>query len=48
MFLKINSEDDDPNGTTPEGFITACKMAEEAGIDIIEVTGMKWKKKSRK
>ena len=44
MFLKINSEDDDPNGTTPEGFITACKMAEEAGIDIIEVTGMKWKK----
>ena len=44
LILKINSEDDDPNGITPEGFITACKMAEEAGIDMIDVTGMKWKK----
>ena len=44
MILKINSEDDDPNGITPEGFITACKMAEKAGIDMIDVTGMKWKK----
>ena len=44
ILLKINSEDDDPNGITPEGFITACKMAEQAGIDMIEVTGMKWKK----
>ena len=45
MILKINSEDDDPNGITPEGFITACKMAEKAGIDMIDVTGMekiKW------
>ena len=44
MILKINSEDDDPNGITPEEFITACKMAEKAGIDMIDVTGMKWKK----
>jgi len=44
MLLKLNSEDDDPNGITPEGFITACKMAEQAGVDMIEVTGMKWKK----
>ena len=22
----------------------ACKMAEQAGVDMIEVTGMKWKK----
>ena len=44
LILKINSEDDDPNGITPEGFITACKMAEKAGIDMIDVTGMKWKR----
>ena len=44
IILKINSEDDDPNGITPEGFITACKMAEQAGVDMMEVTGMKWKK----
>ena len=44
LILKINSEDDDPNGITPEGFITACKLAEQAGIDMIDVTGMKWKK----
>ena len=44
VILKINSEDNDPNGITPEGFITACKMAEQAGVDMIEVTGMKWKK----
>ena len=44
ILLKINSEDDDPNGITPEGFITACKMAEQAGVDMIEITRMKWKK----
>ena len=44
ILLKLNSEDDDPNGITPEGFITACKLAEQAGVDMIEVTGMKWKK----
>ena len=44
VILKINSEDDDPNGITPNGFLTACKLAEKAGIDMIDVTGMKWKK----
>ena len=44
ILLKLNSEDDDPNGITFEGFMTACKMAEQAGVDMIEVTGMKWKK----
>ena len=44
ILLKLNSEDDDQNGITPDGFITACKMAEQAGVDMIEVTGMKWKK----
>ena len=44
IVLKINSEDDDPNDITTEGFIKACKMAEEAGVDMIDVTGMKWKK----
>ncbi len=44
LIVKINSEDDDPNGITPNGFITACKLAEKAGVDMIEITGMKWKK----
>ena len=44
VILKINSEDDDPNGITPNGFLTACKLAEKAGVDMIDVTGMKWKK----
>jgi 2,4-dienoyl-CoA reductase-like NADH-dependent reductase (Old Yellow Enzyme family) len=44
ILLKLNSEDNDPHGITPEGFITACKLAEQAGVDLIEVTGMKWKK----
>ena len=38
IMMKINSEDDDPNGITPDGFITACKLAEQAGVDMIEVT----------
>ena len=41
ILLKLNSEDNDPNGITFEGFMTACKMAEQAGVDMIEVTGMK-------
>jgi 2,4-dienoyl-CoA reductase-like NADH-dependent reductase (Old Yellow Enzyme family) len=43
VILKINSEDNDPNGITPNGFLTACKLAEKAGIDMIDVTGMRWK-----
>ena len=34
ILLKINSEDDDPNGITSEQFIRFCKSAEQAGVDI--------------
>ena len=47
ILLKLNSEDDDPNGITPEGFITACKLAEQAGVDMIENRN-EMEKKSRK
>ena len=40
--LKINSEDGDKNGITEEGFMKACLMAEQVGIDYIQVTGMRW------
>jgi 2,4-dienoyl-CoA reductase-like NADH-dependent reductase (Old Yellow Enzyme family)/glyoxylase-like metal-dependent hydrolase (beta-lactamase superfamily II) len=40
--LKINSEDGDKNGITEEGFMKACLLAEAAGIDFIQVTGMRW------
>ena len=40
--IKINSEDGDPNGITEEGFIKTCLMAEAAGIDFIQITGIRW------
>ena len=40
--IKINSEDADPKGITEEGFIKACLMAEVAGIDFIQITGLRW------
>ena len=40
--LKINSEDGDKNGITEEGMIKTCLMAEAAGIDFIQVSGMRW------
>ena len=40
--IKINSEDGDKNGITEEGFITACLMAEKAGIDFIQISGIRW------
>ena len=46
--LKINSEDADPNGITEQGFITACQMAEKAGVDFIQVSGFKWIKEKVK
>ena len=46
--LKINSEDGDKNGITEEGFMKACLMAEQAGIDYIQVSGMRWFKESIK
>ena len=46
--IKINSEDGNKNGITEEGFIKICFMAEEAGIDFIQVSGMKWVKETIK
>jgi len=40
--MKINSEDGDKNGITEEGFLTACLMAEKAGIDFIQISGIRW------
>ena len=40
--LKINSEDGDKHGITEEGFIKICQMAESAGIDYIQISGIKW------
>ena len=42
ISVKINSEENDPNGITEEGFILASKLAEKAGADMIQVSGMKW------
>ena len=42
ITVKINSEENDPNGITEEGFILASKLAEKAGADMIQVSGMKW------
>ena len=44
ILLKINSEDGEHNGITSEQFISLCKSAEQAGVDMIDITGMKWKK----
>ena len=40
--LKINSEDGDKNGITEEGLFKICLMAEAAGIDYVQISGMKW------
>ena len=40
--VKINSEDAVPNGITEEGFFKACLMAEEAGVDYIQISGHRW------
>ena len=42
--LKINSEDGDPNGISEEGFMKICKMAEDAGVDYIQISGIRWVK----
>ena len=42
--LKINSEDGDKNGISEEGFIKICQMAETAGVDYIQISGIKWLK----
>ena len=40
--LKINSEDADKNGITEEGFMKICLMAEKAGVDYIQISGIRW------
>ena len=40
--VKINSEDGCVEGISSEGFITACKIAEKAGVDYIQISGMSW------
>ena len=40
--LKINSEDGDKNGISEEGFIKICQMAEAAGVDYIQISGIRW------
>ena len=42
--VKINSEDGDKSGISEEAFITACKMAEKAGADYIQISGITWTK----
>ena len=42
LSVKIDSENDENDGITEEGFLTACKLAEKAGIDMIQVSGFKW------
>ena len=39
--MKINTEDGDVNGISEEGFLKACIMAEKAGIDFIQLPGVK-------
>ena len=40
--LKINSEDGMEGGITEEGLIKTCQLAEAAGIDYIQISGMRW------
>ena len=39
--MKINTDDGDVNGISEEGFLKACIMAEKAGIDFIQLSGVK-------
>ena len=49
ISLKINSDDGIKNGISKEGFLLTCQLAEKAGVDIIQVSGMDWvKSKERK
>ena len=44
ISLKINCDDGLENGITEEGLIVACKLAEKAGVDIIQTSGNHWLK----
>ncbi len=46
--VKLNSEEGDENGISEEAFFKTCLMAEAAGIDFIDVSGMTWMKERTK
>jgi 2,4-dienoyl-CoA reductase-like NADH-dependent reductase (Old Yellow Enzyme family) len=46
--VKLNCEDGDKNGITEEAFFKTCLMAEAAGIDFIDISGMTWMKERTK
>ena len=39
VFFKVNCDDGEENGITTEGFLTACRMLEEAGASALEISG---------
>lgn len=39
VFVKLNCTDGMENGISEKGFLTACRLAEEAGANLIEVSG---------
>ena len=41
ISMKINPEEGE-GGITENGVITASKLAEKAGLDLIQISGMKW------
>ena len=41
ISMKINTEEGE-GGITENGVITASKLAEKAGLDLIQISGMKW------
>ena len=46
--IKLNCEDGDKNGITQEAFFKTCLMAETAGVDFIDISGMTWMKERTK
>ena len=46
--IELDSENDENGGITEQGFLTACKLAEKAGVDMIQVTGFKWTREKPK
>jgi 2,4-dienoyl-CoA reductase-like NADH-dependent reductase (Old Yellow Enzyme family) len=47
ISMKINTEEGE-GGITENGVITACKLAEKAGLDLIQLSGISWQKEKSK
>ena len=45
--MKINTEEGE-GGITESGVITACKLAEKAGLDLVQLSGLRWTKERAK